>query len=121
MWNGVALTKNALGQLCLMTVISLVWATAMRWSNGQPIPRKLLLADGFVVLLAVYLMVGAPSGDSSPSVVIQQTNNFYNADPSSEARLRLEIQQSGNMAVQQAVQAVAKVSGNSPSYRQPFK
>jgi len=63
MWLGVTTTKNSLGQLCLMAILTLAWASlrGLR-SRETPIPRQLLAADVFVVLLAIYLMIGTPSG-----------------------------------------------------------
>ena len=63
MWQGVTLTKNSLGQLCLMTILAIAWlALRRRGQSGVSTPGRLVASDGFVLCLAVYLMVGAPSG-----------------------------------------------------------
>jgi exopolysaccharide production protein ExoQ len=62
MWHGVTLTKNALGQLCLMTIVVLVWSAIRQSASGRKVQPALFITDASVVLLAAYLMVGAPSG-----------------------------------------------------------
>jgi O-antigen ligase len=70
MWHGVTLTKNALGHLCLMTILGLVWANVRRLKSADSlIPKDLLVADSFVVLVALYLMIGTPSGAYSATSV----------------------------------------------------
>lgn len=55
------------------------------------------------------------SGAAAP-VIINQTNNFFGADPGSEARLRAALQITKQSAVREAVQAVAGVRRNNPNY-----
>ncbi len=49
-------------------------------------------------------------------VIINQYNTFTGNDPGTEARMRQAIAQSKDQAVSEAVQAVARVRGTSPSY-----
>ena len=54
--------------------------------------------------------------DNAPQVTIVQNNDFSNADPGSEARMRQYADQSRKMAVQEAVQAVRTVQSQNPAY-----
>lgn len=49
-------------------------------------------------------------------IVINNYNTFNGADPGSEARMRSYVDQSSQRTVQQAVQAVSKLSGSTPGY-----
>ena len=60
--------------------------------------------------------VGKQGGAAPISITINQNNTFTNADPGSEARMRSALLQTKNQAVQEAVQAVAKVKSDNPSY-----
>jgi hypothetical protein len=55
-------------------------------------------------------------GGSSPNVTIVQHNDYSNADPGSEARMRQYTDQSRKMAVNEAVQAVRTVQNQNPAY-----
>jgi len=70
MWNGVTLTKNSLGQLCLMAVFIIVWTylTSRRVKIVER-NRAVVLADGVVFALAIYLMVATPGGAYSATAV----------------------------------------------------
>ncbi len=92
-----------------------VFANAPRFHSGgmvglQPGERPIIAQDGETVI---------PKGGASGSVVvkIEQNNSFVNADPNSEARMRQWAAQTKDAAVAEAVQQVARVSGNTPSYR----
>jgi O-antigen ligase len=70
MWNGVALTKNALGQLCLMSSFTIVWAY-LRDRRKENAKRNgtVMLTDGLILALAVYLIIGTPSGSYSATSI----------------------------------------------------
>jgi hypothetical protein len=59
----------------------------------------------------------AMGGAGKPIVVnINQTNNFTNADPGSEARMRQWATQTKDAAVQEAVAAVANIQATTPAF-----
>ncbi len=60
-----------------------------------------------------------PKGESDKhGVNITQHFQFIGADPSSESRLRAQLEQVKREAVRQAVQEVAKARHNNPGYLQ---
>lgn len=66
MWHGVTLTKNALGQLCLMTVFILFWIHLFyRSHRGNDTPPKNTFGDILIFLMAGSLMLATPSGSYS--------------------------------------------------------
>ena len=69
-WNGVTLTKNALGHLCLVSSFFLIWAFFRDRKNGISALSR-TFADGLVLVIAVYLLFGGSGGFSATS-----TTNF---------------------------------------------
>ena len=67
-WNGVALTKNALAHLCLVSSFFIIWAF-FRDRRIINISRttSTTLADGLILAIAVYLLFGGPGGFSATS------------------------------------------------------
>lgn len=59
-----------------------------------------------------------PKGQNDRGVNINQHFQFVGADPSSEARLRVQLEQVKREAVRMAVQEVAKARRNNPGYLQ---
>ena len=63
MWCGVAITKNALGQLCVVCASFILLSFFRQYSKFKKIPLSLKnQADIFILMLSLYLMFGAPSG-----------------------------------------------------------
>lgn len=68
MWTGVTTTKNGLAHLCLLSSIFIIWAffRDRRMKNiSKTVTRT--LADGFVLMISVYLLFGGPGGHSATS------------------------------------------------------
>ena len=69
MWQGVTLTKNTLGVLCMVSVLFLVWSMIRRWRGSEPRTGRLVwLADVIVIAQALWLLRG-PGGAYSASSV----------------------------------------------------
>lgn len=63
MWCGVAITKNALGQLCVVCSSFILLSYFRQHNKLKNIPfTSKNLADFFILILSIYLMFGAPSG-----------------------------------------------------------
>jgi O-antigen ligase len=61
MWVGVTLQKNGLGRLCLISIFSLVWTLIGRWRRRDtPGGHFQILAEGLVLLIALFLLIGPP-------------------------------------------------------------
>lgn len=82
-WTGVTTTKNALGHLCLVSSIFIIWAFLKdRRVKNISKTTTITLADGFILTIAVYLLFGGPGGFSATStanfiVVILSMILFY--------------------------------------------
>ena len=80
-WNGVTLQKNALSQLCLLSIFFIIWTFARDKRNGFK-PTSKTLADGLIWVIAVYMLFGGPGGYSATStanfvVIILCLTLFY--------------------------------------------
>jgi O-antigen ligase len=59
MWVGVASQKNSFGVICSISAFVIVWAYVRDWKTGVFFKNRLFaLADGFVLVLALYLLNG---------------------------------------------------------------
>lgn len=58
-WRGVTLTKNAFGQLCVLSVFFLAWAFLREWRDKRfSRTNSVKIADGSVLALAILLLFG---------------------------------------------------------------
>lgn len=75
MWIGVTTHKNTLGILCAFLGIFLTWRLIQEWRKP-----KVVLMDGFLLLLALYLLRGSRSATSLVVYVVGLTilfSTFY--------------------------------------------
>jgi exopolysaccharide production protein ExoQ len=69
MWIGVTVQKNSLGRLCLVGAFFLLWALYRRWRDRpKTAGRYQACADFSVLLIALFLLEGAPHAYSATSV-----------------------------------------------------
>lgn len=69
MWVGVGTQKNGLGLLCAISLFLLLWSLIRDWSTPEKEKSKvLLMADGVITALALYLLRG-PGGSYSAAAV----------------------------------------------------
>jgi O-antigen ligase len=62
MWIGVALQKNGLGRLCILSLFFILWTwVKRRQKHAPPVGKTLLLTEIFLTAMTVYLMRG-PGG-----------------------------------------------------------
>lgn len=59
----------------------------------------------------------APAAASAPNVTIQNSYTFNGVQPGMQAEMKAYIDQGDQRSTQQAVAAISKISGNSPTYR----
>ena len=58
-WIGVTSHKNALGRLCSISVLFLVWTLVRRWQgHAEPSPRHQMYIDMLIMGIALFLMKG---------------------------------------------------------------
>lgn len=98
-------------------VRSSYFANAPRYHTGiGPGERAAVIKDDESVLTAGQMRaLGKMSGVGQP-ITIVQNNDFRNADPGSEARIRVQLEQTKQAAIAGAVAAVGKVRSMTPSY-----
>ena len=71
MWVGVADQKNSAGIIFFVSAFYLFWRLLREWrTRGFRRLTKQSYADGFVLLLALYLLKGAPNAFSATSVSV---------------------------------------------------
>jgi O-antigen ligase len=74
MWTGVTLTKNALGQLLLVSVFFIMYAFFREWIKGDLSKSKSVVLGDVMVLVTVFLLFTGPpdaySATSSASLVV---------------------------------------------------
>ena len=71
MWIGVAMQKNGLGLLCLLSAFFLVWTFACRWLGLERPPVKYQKsAELFLLGLSLWLLKGAEGAYSATSVAV---------------------------------------------------
>jgi hypothetical protein len=80
---------------------------------GEKGPELMRVPRGSQILPTGVMPSG---GGSGPSVTIVQNNDFRGADPGSEARLRVQLEQTKNAAVREAVQAVVQSRSTTPGF-----
>jgi exopolysaccharide production protein ExoQ len=69
--TGVTESKNMLGQLCFVISLVLIWAILTSYQRGEHRSnRRQMLLDGFVFLLAVYLLLKSNSATSKVCLLI---------------------------------------------------
>lgn len=69
MWTGVALHKNGLGRLCLISGIFLIWTLIRRWRGRDvPVTKYQTKVEVFILLLIVWLLKGPSNAYSATSV-----------------------------------------------------
>lgn len=70
MWTGVATQKNGLGQLCAVSAVFLVWSLISgRGGTADAADRWRTWADGAVLAVAAYLLIGPGGGGFSATSV----------------------------------------------------
>lgn len=63
MWIGVTLQKNSMANLCMISIVFLIWSLVRRWQgHNAQVWKYQTLMEIFVLGLAFWLM-GGPSGD----------------------------------------------------------
>ena len=71
MWTGVTGQKNELGRLCMVSIFFISWVLYHRGRGRlEPAGRYLLWADGFIVVLAGYLLWGSNSVTSLATLIV---------------------------------------------------
>ena len=69
--TGVTESKNMLGQLCFVVSLVLIWAILTSLQRGEyRSNRRQLLLDGFVLLMAMYLLMKSNSATSKVCLVL---------------------------------------------------
>jgi len=59
MWEGIASQKNGLAMICVISILFFIWSISQTIKDRKYFYSKLmLLVDSFMVLLALYLMMG---------------------------------------------------------------
>lgn len=92
------------------------FSNAPRFHSGiGPGERAAVIKDNESVLTPGQMKALAPAGGGQP-ITINNYNDFSGADPGTEARMKAYVDKSSQAAVSQAVEAVARIKGNSPSY-----
>lgn len=90
---------------------------------GDEVP--IIAKKGEGIFTPAQMKALAPAGGGGAAPVVNVTNNntytFTGVEPGMEARMRAYIDQGDQRSVRQSVDAVAKVSSNTPAYRAPFK
>jgi O-antigen ligase len=72
MWTGVTGQKNELGRLCMISSFFLFFALYRRWRDtaSRRENRSQVWADGFILLVALYLLVGSASSTSLATLIL---------------------------------------------------
>jgi O-antigen ligase len=74
MWTGVTGQKNELGRLCMISVFFLLWSLYQRWQERTAAGgHSRVWADVSVILIAVYLLIGANSSTSLATLIVGVT------------------------------------------------
>ena len=78
MWTGVTGQKNHLGRLCLISIFFLLLALYKRWRERSRTSRNRYQAwaDGFVIVLSLYLLKGSDSSTSQVTLLLGLTSFF---------------------------------------------
>jgi exopolysaccharide production protein ExoQ len=71
MWTGVGGQKNMLGRLCMISIFFLGWGLHQHWRKRTQIDEYYpVWSDVVVILIAVYLLIGAASATSLASLAV---------------------------------------------------
>ena len=71
MGTGVTTHKNSLGILCMLLAFTIFWSILQRWHSKKLFKNKqALIADSFVLCIAIYLLTGGGGGYSATSLLI---------------------------------------------------
>ncbi|MGD0098831.1 MAG: O-antigen ligase family protein [Acidobacteriota bacterium] len=70
MWTGVTTTKNELGQLCMFSIFFIFWEYLRKWRDKRfSRTRFVKYADGLVLAIAAFLLLGFGTGGSMTSIL----------------------------------------------------
>jgi O-antigen ligase len=70
MWIGVAVQKNGLGRLCLISIFFLVWSLIRRWKGSDvPVRSYQTYAEVLLLVAALFLLIGPPGAYPATAIV----------------------------------------------------
>lgn len=77
-WKGVTLGKNALGQLCAISIIFIIWAY-LRERRGKGFLKTgfIKVTDGLILVIANFLLIGIGGAYSATSVSVLLVGTLF--------------------------------------------